>query len=552
MTIKRLLQIVTATTAGGVFTVFVLVLLMGQLIKSGTDELVNREAKLLLAVNNAYAQGLQSGQAVRNVILNPADEQALINGQRADEAFDEAIRAAIDAARGDRQERLKGAATAWVQMRAIRQEVLQRAQAGEQKAAHQLLIQEDTPAWRRVRGVLLEEIGQLEALFESERKSFSAQIDTGVIAISLVMFFCLVVITMAVWFVYKKITRPLDEAVDFAHTMAAGDLSPSDLSVRSEDEIGKVTVALNQMKAALKEMFDSVESKSHQLEEMNQSLEGMVAERTAELEEKNRKLQESIETVQNAQNQLIESEKMASLGSLVAGVAHEINTPVGIGVTAASHLQESAQAFGERFRSGGIKKSDLESFVQLSDEASRTILSNLQRAADLIQSFKKVAVNQSSENEETIEVRRYVQEILTSLTPQLKKTRLQIELECPESLYLTTMPGAFSQVVTNLVMNAILHAYEPRQEGTLKLVFQPDGNQLRFSFIDDGKGIPADVLPKIFEPFFTTKRGQGGSGLGLNIIYNIVHQSLGGTIRCESTVGEGTRFEITASGLKAN
>ena len=552
MTIKRLLQIVTATTAGGVFTVFVLVVLMGQVIQSGTDALVNQEARLLFEVNRAYAQGLQSGQAVRNVILDPKDTHAIDNGVMADRFFREAMAQAITLSSDRVHTALKQAAGHWDEMQAVRQRVLKLALAGETAAAHALLVAEDTPAWREVRQILLEEISYLEYLFEAEKDSFAGQISTGVIAISLVMLFCLVTITMAVYFVYKKITRPLDEAVSFARTMAGGDLSPADLSVRAEDEIGKVTVALNQMKAALKGMFDAVEKKSVQLETMNHSLEAMVAERTAELEEKNRKLQESIQTVQDAQSQLIESEKMASLGGLVAGVAHEINTPVGIGVTAASHLEESAKEFGDKFRAGGVKKSDLEGFLSIAEQSSRTILSNLQRAADLIQSFKKVAVNQSSENEETIDVQRYVQEILTSLTPQLKKTRLSLDVQCPAPLYLTTLPGAFSQVVTNLVMNAILHAYEPSQEGSLKLSFEADGEKLRFVFEDDGKGIPPEVLPRIFDPFFTTKRGQGGSGLGLNIIYNIVHQSLGGTIRCESTVGKGTRFIITASGLKVN
>ncbi|MGE4296309.1 MAG: ATP-binding protein [Campylobacterales bacterium] len=545
MRIKQLLQIITAATIGGVALVFVLVLLMGHLIKEGTRQLTDHDMALIESVSELYAQGLQSGQAVRNVILNPADTIAVENGKKADIAFAEAFARAKALASGPLQPRLDRVAELWAQMLEARGEVLALAYAGKQREAHALLNREDTPRWREAKEIVLEELQAVRARLSDDSGDFFDRIDLGVWAISIIMAICLVVIVLAVHFVYRRITRPLDEAVAFAHTIARGDLSPADLIVRAEDEIGKVTVSLNEMKAALKTLFDHAAEKSHKLEELNRSLEEKVGERTAELEEKNRKLHETLEIIKNAQAQLIESEKMASLGSLVAGVAHEINTPVGIGVTAASHLQESAKTFGDQFRAGGIKKSDLESFLEVAEQSSSTILANLQRAADLIQSFKRVAVNQSSESQEVVCVRGYVGEILTSLTPQLKKTKLKMEVDCPEELCFHTLPGAFSQIVTNLVMNAIIHAYEPQQEGTLKLRFsKEDEKKIRFEFIDDGKGIPAEVLPKIFDPFFTTKRGQGGSGLGLNIIYNIVTQSLGGSIRCESTVGKGTTFII--------
>jgi signal transduction histidine kinase len=235
---------------------------------------------------------------------------------------------------------------------------------------------------------------------------------------------------------------------------------------------------------------------------------------------------------------------MAALGGLVAGVAHEINTPVGVGVTAASSLRESAVNVLALYKQGKMKKSDLEDFLDVSDRTSRMILNNLERAADLIQSFKQVAVDQSSEAIRSFDVKTYLEEILMSLGPKLKQANLKCEVECPVGTVMKSFAGAFSQIITNLVMNAIMHAYDPGQAGTLRIRVTAEAGQLRLDFSDDGKGISADIIGKIFDPFFTTRRGTGGSGLGLNIVYNLVTQTLKGSIACESEPGKGALFRI--------
>lgn len=268
-----------------------------------------------------------------------------------------------------------------------------------------------------------------------------------------------------------------------------------------------------------------------------ENLEQLVDERTQELSQ-------ALKDLKATQKHLVESEKMAALGGLVAGVAHEINTPVGIGVTAASLIEQRTQKFVDLYKSGKMKRSDLEKFLETAAQSSQIMLSNLNRAAELVQSFKQVAVDQSSEQRRTFAVKAYLEEILLNLAPALKRTHHTIEIHCAENLLLDSYPGALSQIVTNLVMNSLVHAYDESNHGHIVFDIQRAGPRLIFQYMDDGKGIPRDHLRRIFEPFFTTRRGQGGSGLGLHIVYNQVTQKLNGTIRCESEVGVGTKFII--------
>lgn len=245
------------------------------------------------------------------------------------------------------------------------------------------------------------------------------------------------------------------------------------------------------------------------------------------------------------QNTLVETEKLASLGGLVAGVAHEINTPVGITLTAASHLSLATEKIRDQMQSGQIKKSDLEFYLNDANESSKLILSNSQRAADLIHSFKQVAVDQTSEARRQFHIDQYLSEIITSLSPKLRHSLITVDVDCPAGLEMDSYPGALSQVVTNLLMNALLHAYNEKESGVILIQVDPlANNQIRLTVRDDGKGIPAENLKHIFEPFFTTRRGNGGSGLGLHIVYNIVFKKLGGSIHVDSTAGEGTTFTL--------
>lgn len=240
----------------------------------------------------------------------------------------------------------------------------------------------------------------------------------------------------------------------------------------------------------------------------------------------------------------LETEKMAALGVVVAGVAHEINTPIGVGYTLVTHFRTKTKEFAVLFESGALRRSDLQQYVELSGEMSTQLITNISRASELIQSFKQIAVDQSRDDQREFNLKEYLQEIAVSLKPTLRKTPHKIKIDCPGDIAMNSYPGAFSQVMTNLVMNALIHAFDAERGGTISVTVRAIGEQVEINFADDGKGIPPEHLPKIFDPFFTTRRGAGGSGLGLNIVFNMVTRKLRGRVTCSSVVGEGTVFRI--------
>ncbi len=281
-------------------------------------------------------------------------------------------------------------------------------------------------------------------------------------------------------------------------------------------------------------------------------LERLVDKRTRELaasnnalETRNTELADSLEQLRTTQSDLVESEKMASLGRLVAGVAHEVNTPVGSGMTAATHLLDKVQEFGNRLQQGSLQRSELDRFLDVTQRSARIVQNNLQRAAELVRSFKQVAVDRSSEELRQFELCEYLTQVMLSLQPHLKKTPHQIHMSCGEDLRVTTYPGALAQILSNLVLNSLYHAFEPNTRGNIyiDIHFNDDG-RLRLEFRDDGRGIPEAIRSKVFEPFFTTRRDAGGSGLGLNIVYNLVTKTLGGTIEIADSGSSGTTLLI--------
>ncbi|HYF86399.1 ATP-binding protein [Azospirillum sp.] len=282
------------------------------------------------------------------------------------------------------------------------------------------------------------------------------------------------------------------------------------------------------------------------------AIQAVVVDVTREVEAENA-LRQSRDAAERAlcelkatQASLIQAEKMASLGQLVAGVAHEVNTPIGITITGASQLQALIEELSERHAASALKKSDFQRFLGDGMEMANLILSNSTRAANLVQSFKLVAVDQSSDERRAFLLRDYIDELLRSLHPTYKaRAALTISVDCPVDLELDGYPGALSQILTNLIMNALIHALDPEQPGGIAISARPcDGDMVELSVADDGNGIAQEVLPKIFDPFFTTRRGSGGSGLGLHIVYNLVTGRLHGTIGVESRPGQGTRFTL--------
>jgi len=252
----------------------------------------------------------------------------------------------------------------------------------------------------------------------------------------------------------------------------------------------------------------------------------------------------ALHDLKEAQVHLVQAEKMAALGSLVAGVTHEINTPVGIALTGASLLADKARGLRRLFEDGTLRRGDFADFMDTADEATQLMLLNIERAARLIQSFKRVAVDQASEERRVFELNDYIHEVLRSLGMRIRRAGHAVSVGCPETLILDSYPGAFGQILTNLVMNSIVHGYGPERRGTLRIAVSEAADEVTLVYADDGRGIPENLHGQVFEPFFTTSRDSGGSGLGLNIVHTLVTRTLRGQVRLDSRPGEGAVFTL--------
>lgn len=257
------------------------------------------------------------------------------------------------------------------------------------------------------------------------------------------------------------------------------------------------------------------------------------------LEEQNAVLNSTLSSLQEAQSELVRQEKLASLGRLVAGVAHEINTPLGICVTATSHLVQELKLTKEDLAAGQLDEDGLNQFFDIIDQSLRIMTTNTQRAAALVRSFKQVAVDQSSDDLRSFKLRAYLDEVLLSLQPKLKGRPVKIEIECPADIELHSFPGAVSQIVTNMVVNSLVHGFEGDAAGVIKIAARLDHDMLLFEYGDDGAGMDTDTLGKLFDPFFTTKRG-----LGAHILYNLVTGPLGGSLKVASAPGQGLQYRL--------
>jgi|GEM_PF-1149130 len=242
------------------------------------------------------------------------------------------------------------------------------------------------------------------------------------------------------------------------------------------------------------------------------------------------------------QDELVQSEKLAALGGMVAGIAHEVNTPVGITLSAATHLDAETQKAGALYQAGELTEEGLTEYFATAKQASQLVTLNARRAAELIQSFKQVAVDQAGGEQRRFDLADYLHEIQMSMGLKLKKRNVEVKIDCPKGILINGLPGALSQVLTNLIMNSLLHAFEAGQSGHIEIAARTKGDDIEIVYHDDGKGILFEFQHKIFDPFFTTTRGRGGSGLGLHIVYNIITQTLKGSIEMESAPLQGTTF----------
>lgn len=308
---------------------------------------------------------------------------------------------------------------------------------------------------------------------------------------------------------------------------------------------------LNKEIRILKKQLERSEIDRAKLEATNRTKESLLKRVICDLQEyqnilekKSADLEQAFNELTAMKDKLVETEKMAALGSLVAGVAHEINTPVGTTITLASTLMDATRSLMATINTGQLKRSTLNNYLELAQESTSLMLNNLHRAGELVQSFKQVAVDQSSLEQRRFRVKPYLEEIITSLSPQLKKESHIVTMTGDDSLTIYSYPGALAQVITNLVTNSLLHGYTQHQSGHLRFNVMQDNRQIVIQYRDDGCGIPPENLEKIFEPFFTTAREKGGTGLGLHITYNLVTQKLQGRIAVQSEVAKGTQFTI--------
>lgn len=377
-----------------------------------------------------------------------------------------------------------------------------------------------------------------------------------------------VLLILITWVFNRLLARPLGLLAHDADSIDPNQIQKHRIHIDSTEgnELKVVEGSLNRM-------MDKVESSMAELDLLNKNLEQKVEQRTSELNsvvikleseqqaltnevtirkqtehdlrDRTKALESSLEELRKTQNQLVESEKMASLGGLVAGVAHEINTPIGVCLTGITHFEYMIKEVDKAYIGGTLTESSFKRFVKDSKEISETILMSLRRAADLISSFKKVAVDQSHDQVRRFEIGAYLKDNLISLASLTKKSEIKFEIVQASPIEITSYPGAWSQIFTNLVTNVLEHAYDAHSEGIVTVTLVTQGDNLLLTFKDDGKGMPQTTMDQIFEPFYTTNREGGGSGLGLHIVYNIVTQKLKGLIQVDSSEQKGTCFTIT-------
>ncbi len=334
-----------------------------------------------------------------------------------------------------------------------------------------------------------------------------------------------------------RLVRPLEALVEASGRIEKGQL---DIPIRRvfPDEVGALADSLEATRLALLHLIDQLERRNQELTDANEHLEQRVNERTESLER-------TLMTLERAQEEIIQTEKLASLGRVVAGVAHELNTPIGNALMVASTIQSELDDLNRELASGTMRRTALGSFIARAGEGLTLSMSNLQRAALLISDFKQVAVDQTSDQRRSFDLAEVSSEILNMLQPSLRKSGCDVQRHLTPDLVCDGFPGRYGQILTNLVVNASIHAFEPGTVGRITVTVAAAGADLvELVVADNGIGMNEAVRARIFDPFFTTKMGRGGTGLGMNIVYGIVTRVMGGQITVQSTPGEGSRIRV--------
>lgn len=375
-----------------------------------------------------------------------------------------------------------------------------------------------------------------------EKQSFIEKLIYIMLGFLLLTFILALVVSQ--W-IFNKTNQPIVKLIEDIGQIAQSKNYQTQLASQPYKELDILAKNINMLLVRTdKHINKIIDEHQHSLSQ-NQALEGRLSARTDALKESNQELLSTLEKLHEFQGQLVETEKMASLGDMVAGIAHEVNTPIGLGVTASSLLADKLNEIKAAFENKTLKSSQLKKFLTDSDESVAIIFRNLERAAKLISSFKKVAVDQSSAESRTFNVSGLFDEIVLTLSAKLDSANVDISVSCPDDLYITSKPGPINQILINLILNSIYHAFEGLDHGKITINVMNLSDQLHINYSDDGIGIDESVKSKIFDPFTTTKRGSGGSGLGMHLVYNLVTQALDGHIVVEDELEHGVSFDIT-------
>lgn len=351
---------------------------------------------------------------------------------------------------------------------------------------------------------------------------------------------------LIIFIVHRLITRHIYRITRFSQKVQSDNLDTAlvlDNRDAKKDELDFLVDAINLMRNTLKKDIGKRVVAENALIQLNSKLEAKVFDRTAKLQQSNKQLQQSLDDLTLAKDQLVQSEKMASLGELVAGVAHEVNTPLGICITSISALKEKVDELIKSVETEQLTKSGLVDSLNLISQYEQIIERSLDKSVELIRGFKSVAVEQHTDPEHKINLCRQVNDIVNTVKTLFKHKKYTINLDIDPNYSLVTYPSAWNQIITNLLMNSHIHGFEDREKGEISIAFYEEDEHLILMYKDDGKGVRKEIKPRIFDPFVTTKRGQGGSGLGLNIVYNLVDAKLGGTITCLD-VEQGCCFRV--------
>ena len=353
------------------------------------------------------------------------------------------------------------------------------------------------------------------------------------------------------------VTRHLITMADFANNTSTSNLDETlqlnRKSASQNDEISLMLQAINDTKSNLKKLIETSEAsvkmeleiaQREQKEQSDKLFQREIEAKNAKLAESNQELESTILELKSTQDKLVNSEKMAALGGMVQGVAHELNTPIGLSITGASHIKNDTARIVKLLSENKMKRSDLDDYFTETGNLTTSICVSLDKAASLIRSFKLVSVEQHEELKQVFDVRENLVDILYSIGPSLKEKKIELINNIDEGISLCSYPGVFYQIYTNLINNAVLHGFEGREKGSITIAANYEQDGLHMTFTDDGIGMSPEVLKKVFEPFFTTKRANGGTGLGMNIIFNLVNEKLFGNIEVSSELEHGTTFSF--------